>query len=264
MSGGYMSEDKWKTAITEIKQGEIRVRGYDIAELMEKLSFSDAIFLTLKGELPRKDESEMIRAILVSSIDHGATPPSVLSARCVLSSGNSFNTAVAGGVLSIGDVHGGAIEKCARILQEWAKRSGEIDTLAKELVADSIYAQRRIPGFGHRLHETDPRTVKLFEIARKLNFSGRHLELAQAVEKELSISLGKKLPLNVDGAIAAVISDMGFDWRLGKAFFIISRVPGLVAHVYEEMTREKPMRKLGDWNFEYDGPGKREIPGDYQ
>ena len=259
-----MTEEKWKTAITEIKKGEIKVRGYDIGEMMEKLSFSDAVFLTLKGELPRKDESEMMRAILVSSIDHGATPPSTLSARNVYSSGNTLNAAVAGGVLSIGDVHGGAIEKCARILQEWSKKSGEISPLSREMVSDFIYNKKRIPGFGHRLHETDPRTVKLFDIARRLNFSGRHLELAQAVETELANSLGKKLPINVDGAIAAVISDMGFDWRLGKAFFIISRVPGLVAHIYEEMTREKPMRKLGDWNFEYDGPGKREIPPDWK
>ncbi len=259
-----MSEDKWKTAITEIKKGEIKVRGYDIGDMMEKLSFSDAIFLTLKGELPQRHESEMMRVILVSSIDHGVTPPSVLSARNVFSSGNSLNASVAGGVLSIGDVHGGAIEKCAKILQEWSKKPGEIPSLARELVSDFIYTKRRIPGFGHRLHETDPRTVKLFQMAQRLNFNGRHLELAQAVETELTSSLGKKLPINVDGAIAAVISDMGFDWRLGKAFFIISRVPGLVAHVYEEMTREKPMRKLGDWNFEYDGPAKREIPEDWK
>jgi len=56
-----------------------------------------------------------------------------------------------------------------------------------------------------------------------------------------------------------VISDMGFDWRLGKGFFIISRVPGLLAHAYEEMTRERPMRKLGPMPFEYDGPPDREI-----
>ncbi|MCP4633748.1 MAG: citryl-CoA lyase, partial [candidate division Zixibacteria bacterium] len=61
------------------------------------------------------------------------------------------------------------------------------------------------------------------------------------------------------GGIAAVISDMGFDWRLGKGFFIISRVPGLVAHIYEEITREKPMRKLGNSNWEYDGPPSREV-----
>ncbi|MGB8658763.1 MAG: citryl-CoA lyase [Candidatus Zixiibacteriota bacterium] len=259
-----MSEERWKTAITDVRKGEIRVRGYDIVEMMEKLSFSDAIFLTLKGDLPTPEESQMMRAILVSSIDHGATPPSALSARTVLSSGNSLNAAVAGGVLTIGDVHGGAIEKCARILQDWAKRPDETSSLAKALVSEFIYTKRRIPGFGHRLHETDPRTVKLFRIARDLNFKGKHLDLAQAVETELASSLGKKLPINVDGAIAAVVSDMGFDWRLGKGFFIISRAAGLVAHTYEEMTREKPMRRLGNWNFEYDGPEKRNVPADWR
>ncbi len=256
-----MSEDKWKTAITEIKRGEIRVRGYDITEMMGKLSFSDAVFLILKGELPGKEESEMMRAILVSSLDHGVTPPSVLSTRCVLSGGNSLNAAVAGGVLTIGDVHGGAIERCARILQSWGKKPDQISSVAKELVSEFIYKRRRVPGFGHRLHETDPRTVKLFQIATDLKFSGRHMELAGAVETELTNALGKKLPINVDGAIAAVISDMGFDWRLGKGFFLISRVAGLVAHAYEETVREKPMRKLGNWNFEYDGPARREISG---
>ena len=254
-----MTEDKWKTAITEIKRGEIRVRGYDIREMMEKLSFSDAVFLILKGELPTKEESEMMRAILVSSVDHGVTPPSVLSARSVLSGGNPLNSAVAAGILTIGDVHGGAIERCARILQDWARRTDEISSVAKELVSDFIYKRRRIPGFGHRLHETDPRTVKLFQIAKDLNFFGKHMELAQAIEVELGNSLGRKLPINVDGAIAAVISDMGFDWRLGKGFFLISRVPGLVAHAYEELTRERPMRKLGVWNYEYDGPPERRI-----
>ncbi len=259
-----MSEDKWRTAITEIKKGQIRVRGYDIVEMIGKLSFSDAVFLVLKGELPKREESEMMRAILVSSIDHGVTPPSVLSTRNVLSGGNSLNAAVAGGVLTIGDVHGGAIERCARILQDRGKRPDEVSSIAKELVSEFIYKRRRIPGFGHRLHETDPRTVKLFQIAKDLNFLGRYMELAQAVEVELSNSLGKKLPINVDGAIAAVISDMGFDWRVGKGFFLISRVAGLVAHAYEEMTREKPMRKLGDWNFEYDGPKRRDIPADWK
>ncbi len=198
----------------------------------------------------------------MSSIDHGATPPSVLSTRNVLSGGNSLNAAVAAGVLTIGDVHGGAIERCAKILQTWGKRPDEASSIARELISDFIYKRRRVPGFGHRLHETDPRTVKLFQIARELDFSGRHMELAQAVETELGNSLGKKLPINVDGAIAAVISDMGFDWRMGKGFFIISRVAGLTAHAYEEMVREKPMRKLGNWDFDYDGPSARQIQDD--
>jgi citryl-CoA lyase len=254
-----MNQEKWKTYITEIKPGEIRVRGYDIAEMMEKLSFAQCVFLVLKGELPSPEQSKMMEAILVSSIDHGVTPPSALGTRTTVSGGNPLNAAVAGGVLTIGDWHGGAIEQCARILQEWVQKGENVSSLAKGLVNDFSSAKKRIPGFGHRLHQTDPRTVKLFEIAKKLKFSGKHMDLASAVEMELLETTGKKLPINVDGAIAAVISDMGFDWRLGKGFFIISRVPGLVAHAYEERSLEKPMRRLGDTNYEYKGPESRKI-----
>ena len=254
-----MNQEKWKTYISEIKPGEIRVRGCDITELMEKLSFAQAVFLLLKGDLPSPEQSKMMEAILVSSIDHGATPPSVLGTRTVVSGGNPLNAAVAGGVLTIGDWHGGAIEQCAKILQEWTQKGDDSANLAKNLVKDFSSRKKRIPGFGHRLHQTDPRTVKLFEIAERLKFSGKHMDLASAVENELFETTNKKLPINVDGAIAAVISDMGFDWRLGKGFFIISRVPGLVAHAYEERSLEKPMRRLGNTNYEYNGPEPREI-----
>ncbi|RKX26881.1 MAG: citryl-CoA lyase, partial [Candidatus Zixiibacteriota bacterium] len=216
-------------------------------------------YLILKGELPIKAEAELMNAILVASIDHGASPPSVLGTRTVVSGGNSLNAAIAGGVLVIGDTHGGAIEQSAKIMQEWVKKGGETTALAEQLVDWLKENKKRMPGFGHRLHNVDPRTAKLFEIAARHGYSGKHIELCKAIESTLAKKLGKKLPINVDGAVAAVISDMGFDWRLGKGFFIISRVPGLLAHAYEEMTREKPMRKLGPLPFEYDGPSKREI-----
>jgi citryl-CoA lyase len=254
-----MSDNKWQTAISEIGPGKIRVRGYEITDMMEKLSFAQAVFLILRSELPNEKEARMMEAILVSSIDHGASPPSVLGARTVMSGGNSLNASVAGGVLVIGDTHGGAIEQSARIMQDWAPRDASPEVLARELVADMRAAKKRMPGFGHRLHKTDPRTVKLFEIAAELEFSGRHTDLARAIEVELEKTSGRKLPINVDGAIAAVISDMGFDWRLGKGFFLISRVPGLIAHAYEEMTTQKPMRTLGNTDVEYTGPPPREI-----
>lgn len=254
-----MLEGKWKTAITDIGPGKIRVRGYSITDLMEKLSYSEAVYLILKGELPNKGEAALMNAILVSSIDHGPSPPSVLATRTVVSGGNTINAAIAGGVLTIGDTHGGAIEQCAKILQEQATKGDDVTRIASELVDWLKENKMRMPGFGHRLHNVDPRTVKLFEIAERHGYKGEHIELCKAIEKVLSEKLGKKLPINIDGAIAAVISDMGFDWRLGKGFFIISRVPGLLAHAYEELTRERPMRKLGPPDHEYDGPSNREL-----
>ena len=71
-----MNNNKWKTGITEISANEISIKGYDLAELMEKLSYAQVVYLLLKGELPGEAESQLMEAILVSSIDHGATPPS--------------------------------------------------------------------------------------------------------------------------------------------------------------------------------------------
>ncbi|MFH1862575.1 MAG: citryl-CoA lyase [bacterium] len=254
-----MPDQPWKTAITDVSGGNIVVRGYDIADLMEHSSFAEVVYLILKGELPNGKQRRMMEAMLVSSIDHGPTPPSNLAARTVFSGGNPLNAAVAAGVLTIGDSHGGAIEQCARILQEWTKKEGSPLQLAQQLVMEFKEKGKRMPGYGHRIHKRDPRTVKLLEIAEQIGYKGRIIELAVAIQDELERTSGKDLPLNVDGAIAAVSSEMGFDWRLGKGFFIISRVPGLVAHVFEEWTREKTMRRMGPPPYEYDGPTPRQM-----
>ena len=254
-----MAGTTWKTSITDIGPGKINIRGYRIADIMEKLSYAETVYLVLKGELPSKAEAVLMNAILVSSVDHSASPLSVLGTRTVLSGGNSLNAAIAGGVLVIGDNHGGAIEQSAKIMQEWAEKGDDPIALASELVEWLDQNRKRMPGFGHQLHKVDPRTIKLFEIAQRQGYGGKHIDLCKAIEAALAKKLGKKLPINVNGAIAAVISDMGFDWRLGKGFFVISRVPGLLAHAYEELTRQRPMRELGPPPFEYDGPGERTI-----
>ena len=119
---------------------------------------------------------------------------------------------------------------------------------------------KKASGFGHRIHTKDPRTAKLFALAESLHLAGRHVAVARAVEAALAAQLGKPLPINVDGAIAALLCDLGIPPEIGNAFFIISRVPGLVAHVHEEKTRMKPMRKIDPEGFAYDGPGKRNLP----
>jgi len=249
----------WKTAITRIEPGQIRLRGYDITELMGRLSFAETVFLTLKGERPKPAEARMTEALLVSSVDHGATPPSSQAARLILSGGNPLNAAVAAGVLTLGDSHGGAIEQCAQVLQERAAQAGTVDEIATRLVEELRAEKKRLAGYGHRLHPVDPRSTRLYELASEVGFGGRHMELARAVEKALEAITGRALPLNVDGAIAAVISDMGFDWQLGKGFFIIARAVGLVAHAFEEWSREKPMRRFIVDDSEYDGPADRSL-----
>ena len=99
-------EKKWRTAITQHVGHETYIRGYRLLDLVGNLSFAQAIYLILKGELPNEKESKMMEAMFVSVIDHGIAPPSVISARAVASGGNSLNVGVAAGVLAFGSAHG--------------------------------------------------------------------------------------------------------------------------------------------------------------
>lgn len=255
----------WTTAVTEIKPNRVAVRGYDIAELMGNVSFGQAVYLILRGELPSAAVGKLMDAILVSSIDHGATPPSVLAARTVASTGASLSQSVAAGVMSINKSHGGAIQDCAEQLKRIIERSLAEKTSLGEAARAELAAMKvrgeRMSGFGHRIHSADPRTARLFELAEAAGVSGLYLEAAKAVEQTLA-DAGKKLPINVDGAIGAVLAQLGFEPGVMNGLFMIARTPGLVAHVTEEQTRQKPMRKIDPVAHSYDGPGARELSGD--
>ncbi len=251
--------EAWKTAITQIEPNHVRVRGHDIGQLMGSVGFGAAVYLILRGELPDEKTARLMDAILVSSIDHGATPPSALAARTIASTGGSLGASVAAGILAINRYHGGAIEDCARQLAHIAQRcepGGDTpDKVAGAFLDELKLAGGRMSGFGHRVHTSDPRTLQMFELAVDAGVDGRHMKAARAVERVFASS-GRKLPMNVDGAIAAVLADMGFEPASMNGLFMIARVPGLIAHALEEQARERPMRRIDPGGSEYDGPGK--------
>lgn len=251
----------WTTAVTEIKPNHVGVRGYNIADLMGKVSYGQAVYLILRGELPTPEVGKLMDAIIVSSIDHGATPPSCLAARTVASTGASLSASVAAGIMSINRHHGGAIEDCARTLKRIMDRAAEqadttIDQAAQQVIDEFKARGERLPGFGHRYHTADPRTARLFELARKAGVDGPHMQAAEAVVRRCAVA-GKRIPLNVDGAVGAVLADLGFDPAVMNGLFMIARTAGLVAHVIEEQTCNKPMRTIDPVAHSYNGPTNR-------
>ncbi len=251
-----MGEKKWRTAISWHFDKEAYVRGYKLKDLIGNLTFSQAIYLVLTGELPDDKKVKMMDAILVTMIEHSIAPPSVIAARAVISGGNPIHVGVGAGILAFGKVHGGALEDCMRLFQE------NIDKNPSDIVEDYFSQGKRIPGYGHRYYkEGDPRTERLFSIAKELGFFGKYCKFALDLEKQIERKKGKKLVLNVDGAVGAVASELGFDWRIGEGLWIVGRIPGLVAHTYEEYTMEKPFSKRLDEEkeVEYIGYPPREL-----
>ena len=257
-----MADNQWGTAITSIKPNEIRVRGFRLEELMGRISFGEAVYLILRGELPGAAVGGLMEAMLVASIDHGVTPPSTLAVRNAASTGAALNACIASGALSVNRHHGGAVEDCMHLLSRGAAKVGAGESpaaAAKAVIAEEKAAGRRLPGFGHRVHTDDPRSHRLLALAKRANATGPHVAVAEAVVAEL-VASGKALPLNVDGAIAAVLADLGFHPDLANGFFILARTAGWMAQVIEERQREKPMRRIDQGAATYDGPAARELP----
>jgi citrate synthase len=239
--------DTWRTSIVDAGPDHIRVRGHDVLTLMKGSTFTDLIFLLHHDRLPSVDERRLLDAILIGVADHGAGAPSCAAAR-LAASGNrqSPAAAIAAGVLTIGDEHGGAGSGCMELIAEGiarARRDGQpFDATAVQMVDEAKNAQQRLPGFGHRVHSTiDPRVAVLFKMAEDSKLAGDGIAFARALEGAVRERI-KPIPLNIDGALAAILVDLGLPSMVGKLLFIVGRVAGLSAEVLEEYTREKPMR----------------------
>jgi citrate synthase len=204
--------------------------------------------------------------VLVASIDHGVAPPSTLAARNVATTGAPLKDCVAAGVLAFGPHHGGDVESCMRFLDQGLTlvRGGlPYREAADQLVEECIKNGEMPPGFGHRFHTRDPRAARLFQMALELEIEGEHVHMIRAFEQALKPheeALGRALAVNVDGAIAAICADLGFAYELGNAVYLISRLPGLIAHAHEERMREAPMRQIDPKAQDYDGPPQRRLP----
>jgi citrate synthase len=248
--------EPWRTAITSSDEKSIFICGYDVTSLMKQATFADTIYLLHRGRLPTGGERRLIDAILVGVSDHGPGAPSAAASR-IVASGNrqSLEAAVAAGVLAIGDAHGGAGYECMQMigkgLELGRRESLSMQEVARRLVAYAKSERKRLPGMGHRVHTEDPRTRVLFEMASESGLAGDGISFMQAMETEVRQQI-RPLPVNVDGALAAVLYDLGFPPPAAKMIFIIGRVAGLTAQVMEEYAREKPMRVRIP--VTYDGP----------
>ena len=258
-------EDKWRTALTCIEPNKILVRGYPLDEMMGRLTFGEAIYLLLMGEVPSPGIASLMEAVLVSFIDHGATPPSTLAARNTATTGASLRACVASGVLGFGRYHGGDIESCMCFLDaglERVRKGASYRDAAVAILDDALKSEVGVPGFGHRFHTRDPRAARLFQMALELELEGEHVQMIRAVEMLIveRDTTGAPLPVNIDGAIAAVCGNIGIPPTVANALFIISRVPGIAAQAREEFERYPPMRQIDPKDHYYDGPSQRRLP----
>jgi citrate synthase len=236
-----MSTDKKiVTGLGKAELDRVLIRGHDLTkDLVGKITFADMTYLLLVGRFPSDGERRMTDALLTILVEHGMVS-SVVSARlCYSTAPEALQAAVACSILGAGSVHLGSSEWSAKMIVEGlpaGSSASELDVAASAVVKRYRDKKEKIPGIGHRTHpEGDPRAVRLFEIARETGVYGRHSDFLQRVCKAAEAQYGRSLPANVTGAIGAIALDMGLPWQITKAFALIGRTLGAIAHIAEEI-----------------------------
>lgn len=269
MSSSPDAAQWWRTAIIDIAPGSIRVRGYAIEDLIGTLSFPEMIWLMLRGELPTADEGALLGAVLVAAVDHGPQAPSIAIARMAMTCGVGVNNAMASAVNALGDVHGGAGQQCMELYAAVHGRAGHgitLDAAAGAEICARLLRREHVPGFGHRFHPVDPRAGRLLSLvdgaAARGVVTGRFAAIGRAVEDALAAAKGKRLPMNIDGATAVVLCELGFAPEEGRGLFILSRSVGILAHALEQKAQggriKGPMPPSVPYT--YDGAAPRPLP----
>lgn len=243
---------KFVTAISGHTTKGLLLRNQPLLDLISEADFVSTLFLSLTGKKPKKNEKKILNAILVASIDHGINPASGFVPRVVASSGNDILTCMASALLALGPYHGGAITNAMNVLKEIAADGDDKEQACERMIDSYRLEKRRIPGFGHPKYKTvDPRAKVLFEMARKDELDIEYMNLAKQLEHSLEQKLNKKLVLNIDGAIAALLLTLGIDPIAGNALFGVARVAGSIAHIVEEQKSGNWVRRIPEDDVEF-------------
>ena len=255
---------EWNTEICDVGFHKINVRGYPLEELIRNLTFAEVVYLTIRGELPTKKQTRVMNAVLCGIIDHGFLAPTSVAARVVTSaSPESIIPGVAGGLLTVGSMTVSPQDTAELILYAFKIMKDNdlsMNNTAEKIVEELKSQKKRVPGLGHPLHPTgDPRAIALKEVAQKNGVWGEKSDLFETIQRIFVEKVGKNLPINIDGMMGCILTELGFQPKEMAGIAAMSFMPGIIAHTVEESKKNKLRVVMGNYN----GKEQRELPPEY-
>ncbi len=250
------------TAIATSDAHSITVRGHDLCgDLIGKIDFTDYFWLLVIGDRPSEKQRAITNACMVAIAEHGLVPSVQASRMTLAAAPEAWQGAMAAGLLGMGSVVAGSSEIAGRYIVEVledSRRPGSNLRIAARKSLEAIKAARgKVQGLGHPQHNTgDPRANVLMKLADDLGVSGDHVACLRAIAEEAPAIMGRPLPINVSGAIPALMLDAGWPIEAMKGVPLLARAAGLVAHLFEESQRSIGfiMSHKADLAIAYDGP----------
>lgn len=234
----------YRTGLGDSDADHITLLGHDLAtELLGKISFGELAYWLMTKRRPTEGQGVLFEAVLVALADHGFTPTAIASRVTFTSAPESIQGALASGLLGGGSRFLGVTEDAAGFLHAAIEDLDGLptdaagwDEVARDLVASTKAAGRFVPGLGHPVHKQgDPRTPVLFDLARRHEVFGPHLELFAAIGRAHPAVLGRELPLNGAGVCGAVLADIDVPLGVARGVALLARCAGLLGHLAEEI-----------------------------
>jgi citrate synthase len=246
----------WTSSVSRVDGDSVRIRGYDLEQLIGGVSFTTSCFLLIRGRLPSPGEGRVLDAVLNAVLDYALLKPGTVAARYAVSGNPSMTAGLATAILSVGP-YTLAPEDTARFVLDAHDRyvaSGRpLEEAAAEIAEDARTRRLRIPGFGHpRFKQVDPRAQRLREVAVEAGLWGEKARLYELIHRAFVDASGKPdIPINDVGMMAVVLLELGFTPDEMTGLAILSTFPGLIAHVSEELQSGQRIRVVPDDQVDY-------------
>ena len=254
----------WSSAVSQITDTKVYVRGYDLEDLIGKIPFTAAIFLLIRGRVPTPQEVRGLDAVLSGVLDFALEKPGTMAARYAVSANPSMAIGMSAACLSVGK-HTLSTEETGRFIvaahEEYLSSGLPLEDFADAKVGGMRQMKERIPGLGHPVFKNvDPRGERLKAIALQEGLWGEPAEVYEAIHKAFVKLPGKsEIPINDVGIMAAILLGLGFTPEEGTGITVLSTLPGVIAHVSEELSAGKPIRIVPRDSAIYEGVTNRDF-----
>ena len=233
------SEDgKARTSICGYDADTIVIRGRDLVDgLIGHSSFVEAFLLQALGKDPEPASVHIVDAVMVTIMEHGLVPSAIVSRLTHYGAPESYQGAIAAGLLGVGDRYAGTAGECGELLERLVA-AGNVESEATAIVREYRAVRRPLPGFGHPIHrDNDPRVERLISVVREAGTAGKHIDAMYTLEAAISKELNRTLVTNISAAIGAALAEAGIPSAMMRGIVLTARCAGLVGHLHEESQR---------------------------
>ena len=220
-------------------------KGKKIILPKKKLSFSENFFHMCFGKVPNKDIVKAFDVSLILYAEHSFNV-STFTARTITSSLSDIHGAITGAIASLkGPLHGGANEEVMHMMNKIKKPENAFKWINKALDNKDV-----VMGFGHRVYKSGdsrvPTMREYFGKVAKIKKDKKFEKIYEIVEKVMIER--KNIHPNVDYPTGPTYHLMGFDTDFFTTIFVISRITGWSAHIFEQHAANKLIRPLASYN----------------